>query len=155
MTAEIDLGVQLSAQIGRLANVMEWNAWQRDHLNDLIYPVDIPPVPWNPTTSTVLDLPDLFGPKLGTYWDLRRVVIDAAESSGTVTMYRNSPLGDALYPFTIAATGPQVPVFFPAKSMLLRGGERVVFVQSSGGVATSVAIGGVSVDASVIGLHLL
>jgi hypothetical protein len=155
VTAELDLGVQLSASMGRLAAAMEWQRWQQDHLNDLIYPVDIPPVPWNPTTATVLDLPDLFGPKLGTFWDLRSITLVAAESSGTVTMYRNSPLGDAMYPFTITASGNQVPVFFPRGSKLLRGGERVVFVQSSAGVATSVAVSGVSVDASVIGLYLL
>ena len=154
MTAEIDLAVQLSAGIGRLANAMEWHRWQQDHLNDLIYPVDIPPIPWN-ASATVLDLPDLLGPKLGTFWDVRRLVLVAAESSGTVTMYRNSPLGDVLYPFTITASGAQAPVFFPAKSMLLRGGERVVFVQSSSGVASTIALGGLSVDASVMGLHLL
>ena len=153
LTAEIDAGVQLAVSLGRVAATLERQARQQDQLNQLIYPVDIPPVPWQPST-TILDLPDLFGPKLGTIWDIRRLVLVAAQSSGSVIMYRNSPLGDVLFSFTISAAGAQTQ-FIPAKGILLRGGERAVFVSSGSGVAQSVSLGGLSIDASILGLHLL
>ncbi len=160
LQAEADPGfeliVALNLSLGRMAAALESQQRLQDELGHLIYPLDIPPVPWpavSGVTQTILDQPELFGPKLGTTWDIRRLVLTAA-AAGTVNVCRNSPLGDILVPFTVTAAGTQT-TFIPTKALLLRGGERLVFVASATGVATSVAVGGMSVDTSILGLHLL
>ena len=160
LEAEADPGLELLAHLslsmGRVADLLETRQRQQDQLNQLIYPLDIPPVPWPinaGTVQTVLDQPELFGPKLGTTWDIRRIVLTAS-AAGSVNVCRNSPLGDILVPFTITAAGTQT-TFIPTKALLLRGGERLVFVANATNIATSVAIGGMSIDTSILGLHLL
>jgi hypothetical protein len=158
--AQADPGLELLAQVhlslGRLADALDAQQRQQDALNHLIYPLDIPPVPWpsvGGTVQTVLDQPELFGPKLGTTWDIRRLVVTAA-AAGTVNVARNSPFGDILLPFTFAGAGTQTQ-FIPTKALLLRGGERLVFVASGTNIASNVAVGGMSIDTSILGLHLL
>ncbi len=158
--AEADEGlevlIQLNLSLGRMAAALEAQARQQDELNHLIYPLDIPPVPWPVVagvTQANLDQPELFGPKLGTTWDIRRLVLTAA-AAGTVNVCRNSPFGDILVPFTVTAAGTQT-TFIPTKALLLRGGERLVFVASGTNIATSIGVGGMSIDTSILGLHLL
>lgn len=159
-TAEIDPGFELlvsvNASLGRVAAALEAQQRQQDQLNQLIYPLDIPPVPWpviGSTVQTTLDQPELFGPKLGTTWDIRRLVLTAS-AAGTVNVCRNSPFGDILVPFTVTAAGTQT-LFVPTKALLLRGGERLVFVASGTNIATNIAVGGMSIATSILGLHLL
>jgi hypothetical protein len=154
--ADFDIAVALNISLGRVATALEHQQHLASRLNQLIYPVDLPPVPWQlsgGSSVTVLDQPELFGPKLGTTWDIRRLVFTAA-GAGSMNVCRNSPFGDVLVEFTAVAAGTQT-TFIPAKALLLRGGERLVFVASATGVATSIGVGGLSIDHSVLGLHLL
>ncbi len=160
LEAEADPGfeliVALNLSLGRMAAALESQQRLQDQLAHLIYPLDIPPVPWpsvGGVVQTTVDQPELFGPKLGTTWDIRRLVLTAS-AAGTVNVCRNSPLGDILVQFTVTAAGTQT-LFIPTKALLLRGGERLVFVASATNVAVSVAVGGMSVDTSILGLHLL
>jgi hypothetical protein len=154
--AEFDIAVALNVSLGRVAAALEHQQHLASRLNQLIYPLDMPPVPWpvvGGTTQANLDQPELFGPKLGTTWDIRRLVFTAA-GAGSMNVCRNSPFGDVLVEFTAVSAGTQT-TFIPAKALLLRGGERLVFVASGTNIATSIGIGGLSIDHSVLGLHLL
>jgi len=143
---EASLEVQLSGGIRRIERALARHPALTGDLNQLIYPVNLPPLQIG--SAGLLDLPDMLGPKLGKWWELFYVVA-YGYSAGTVTVYRNSSLGEELFSFSSAG------IWEPSHRYLQGASDRLVFTASGLTGTASVTLGAVEIDASILGLHLL
>jgi hypothetical protein len=90
----------------------------------------------------------MLGPKLGKWWEIYYVVAYGF-SAGTVSVYRNSQLGEELFVFSSAG------LWEPSHRYLQGGSDRLVFTSSGLTGSASVTLGAVEIDSAVLGLHLL
>jgi hypothetical protein len=143
---ELSVDVQLAGGIRRIEHALARHPALTGDLNQLIYPVNVPPM--QITSTGVLDLPDMLGPKLGKWWEIWYVSAQGY-TGGTVDCYRNSQLGELLFTFS------QAGIWEPSHRYLQGGSDRMVFTASGLTGSASITFGAVEIDATVLGLHLL
>jgi hypothetical protein len=143
---ELSVDVQLAGGIRRIEHALARHPALTGDLNQLIYPVNLPPM--QITSTGVLDLPDMLGPKLGKWWEIWYVTAQGY-TGGTVDCYRNSQLGELLFTFS------QAGIWEPSHRYLQGGSDRMVFTASGLTGSASITFGAVEIDATVLGLHLL
>ena len=121
MTAEISFEANLSAQLGRVASALEAaEQWRRKCAGAM---QQVPIVSNQQVGSGILDQADALMAKTGYIWSVRRLTCYGF-SAGTVTVFKNSALGEPVAPFLTSGA-----VFTLGRGeLLLMPGERLVAV---------------------------
>lgn len=116
------------------------NADQQRARKDVLWEdVHVAPIVGALGANGTLDQPDMYGPKEGYWWDLRRLTVSGF-TAGTVDVYRNTVNGVVLYSFSAAGEKTW------SKQQFLGPRDRLIFVVS--GLTGSVQIDGQAMEVS-------
>lgn len=121
------LGVRLDSLTAELKRAND----KRERLFQSLHQVPVSG-PALDTAGQVADYPEMLGPHLGWFWDIRRLTFAAAAGStwtGTIYLYRSQPVPSALMD-TWTPAGP-VSRLYGKATFLLPPGERLVYVASA------------------------
>ncbi len=149
MTAESDFASGLGADLvaglhltlGRIADTLDGMARREAAERDMwqgVHPVPVLPgqIPLSAGAGTLAS-PNLAGPNLGYWWDLRRLTAWGF-TAGTVTVFLNNAAGEQLASTTVAGQ------FTWSGQILLAPDDYMVFVAS--GITGSVNIAGQAIE---------
>jgi hypothetical protein len=170
----LDLMAEIRVHLGRQVEQEDIKARERFMLNKVISPLDIPPGVGTATSGNLLiGSAELFGPRGGEVWDVRRVTVSGASTIATTdvtylfkvgTPTTASAVGNNLITtFVPPATGVQPPAYQPGLgAALLVPGQSLMLCSSlngSGSVAANeqfmVSWSGVRVQMDWLGAYLL
>lgn len=160
----LDIMVRVAASLETISGHMARQASLTAQLAHCIYPVEIPAGTTTVSSGTALiGSAELFGPREGIYWDVRRVTVNGLAASDTVKLYRVSTPTSAsavaeneIIPLT--AGNPEIdPVYSPGLGacMLRAGQSLMVYGTSLGATTVTVSWDGISIAAQWLGAYLL
>ena len=136
-------GASLEVTLGRIADRMDREDRRQRRLDQLLHPEPITGVIPLSAGAGTLDQPDMYGPRDGYWWDVRRITVDGF-TAGTVAVYRNNVNTAKIANFT------QAGEWTWSGQMMLRMRERLLFVAT--GITGSVQVDG---DAFAISAQVL
>jgi hypothetical protein len=129
---------QISASLGGIASQLSSVASRREKLLQCLRQVPFACGVTLTAGAGTTDTPDTLSAKTGYNWSVRRITATGF-SAGTVTMYRNSALGEIMVSWPAGTPGTFT---FGRAEMLLEPTDRLIFVAA--GITGTVQVNGVA-----------
>lgn len=140
----------LSANLGQVAQEMKLRREKETRLAQGVHPFMISPNQITLAASAgTLNQPNLYGPQLGNYWDVKCIQATGF-SAGTVTVYYNQNGAEEAAIFSTAGV-----LLVGKGQILLSGNDALIFVAASITGSVTIAMRGIEIAAPLIGDYLM